>query len=68
MEENKGYICTLLYDVLRATRAGHDITEVTYIAEDGNEYALIKGKYWAKKVDITADSGIALCRDVLRAL
>ena len=68
--ENKEYVLQMLLATLKYTIAGVDIAEIRYEQiSNGEEFAIIvftNGSH--KPVNITADSGLALMRDVLRAI
>lgn len=68
--EDKATIIYMLFQALRYTVAGVDIAEIRYEQiSNGDEFAIIvfdNGRH--KPVNITADSGLALMRDILRAL
>lgn len=68
--ENKEYIIQMLLAALKYTVAGVDIDQIRYEQlSNGEEFAIIifaNGCH--KPVNITADSGLALMRDILRAL
>lgn len=53
-----------LLELVQMTRAGSVVTDMHL---DG-EYAVIQYENGIKKVCIEADSGIAICRDVLRCI
>lgn len=65
--ENKLKICRMLAAVLKETRAGAEMENIDYwIDTDFNrEYAVIIFRDGnIKTVDITADSGIAVIKDI----
>lgn len=68
--ENKETILNMLFQTLKQTVAGIDIVEMRYeMLTNGTELVVIiydSGK--RKPVNVSADSGIALMRDVLRAI
>lgn len=72
MEENKWMVVYLLETLLKYTRFGSDIRSLEYAKsiETNDEYVIVKynnpGDY--REVLITADSGIAIIKDVLKAL
>ena len=67
MEENKPEIVWDLCKLLRKTRHGSDIAMMEYAKEGYGEYVLITfDGGFQKKVDISADSGIAIIKDVLK--
>lgn len=70
MNEDKRLICELFADVLKLTRAGSDIDVIQYMkTPDGIELASIWFMNGAEKtVNVTCDSGIAMIRDIARAL
>lgn len=65
--ENKQHILKLLFICLQETRAGEDITAL-YLQEDhDSEYVRITYQNgFHKFVNVTADSGIAMLRDILK--
>ena len=70
MNENKSEITTALTTTLKLTRAGYDIDHINYAVDPiGDEYCyIIFTNGGSRKVNVTADSGIALISDVVRAL
>lgn len=72
--EDKREILVRLKLLLKVTRAGSDIADLEleadeYGAIDGSEYCVIVfDSGYRKKVDITADSGLSIIEDVLKAL
>lgn len=66
---DKRRICSLLPPVVQATRAGQDVTELEYVDNEYTDDAIIR-IIWADgsvtRVDVTADSGISMIRDVLK--
>lgn len=68
--EDKNYIMQMLLATLKYTVAGLDIAAIRYEQiSNGEEFAIIIYESGIHKpVNITADSGIALMRDILRAL
>lgn len=67
--EDKKKILQRLFHLLRATRAGSDIVALELEQNGHDEYCVIvfeSGE--CKGVDITADSGLAIIEDVLKAL
>ena len=67
--ENKERITHQLMLCLLATRAGEDIDDMAYLRTKYQECVNItfKDKKYMS-VDVTADSGIALIKDVIKAL
>lgn len=68
--EDKDLICQLLGATLKATRAHRDLLGLYYQEHDNDERtvtaAWTEGR--SKIICVTADSGIAMIRDILRAL
>lgn len=66
--ENKKEICSLFLKALQATRGGEDLTALDYRkTEDGEEWVLMTYKNgYQKAVCVTADSGTALMKDILK--
>lgn len=65
--ENKEEIVVRLKILLNATRAGEDIKKMELI-EDGDFIVIHWGNGCTQKVNIAADSGIAIISDVVRAI
>lgn len=67
--ENKKEIIDRLFRLLKETRAGHDIIAMEYETHGFAEHVLI---YWESgftdRVNISCDSGIAIMKDVLKAI
>lgn len=69
MTENKKRICVRLLGTLNLTRAGTGIVGLEYEDHDGDESVVIRyvgGK--SRRIDVTADSGTALIKDIIRAI
>lgn len=68
--EDKARITKALLDLLRLTRAGSDIASCDFFTDlVGDEYVRIsRDDGYEKLVYVTADSGPALIRDVIRAI
>ena len=65
--ENKKRICSMLLPVLQETRAGCDLIDIRY--DDENEtIELIFVAGYKKKVNVTADSGLAMIKDIVQQL
>lgn len=66
MTEDKQKILNLLVPALQATRDQADLTALEYDAE----HELVKVRYTGgtKTVNVALDSGIAMIRDVLKAM
>ena len=74
MGEDKQLITKALLALLKLTRAGENLTGCDYIIDPvsekaAEEYVVIQTKDgYMKRVCVTADSGIALIKDVISAL
>lgn len=74
MGEDKQLIMKALLALLKLTRAGENLTGCDYIIDPvsekaAEEYVVLKMKDgYMKRVCVTADSGIALIKDVISAL
>lgn len=70
MEEDKRAICDALCETLRLTRECSDLDTLAYVhCAAGDEYVLTvwgADKRIKKRVCVTADSGVAMIRDILR--
>ncbi len=74
--EDKREICKKLYELLRLTRAGDDLVSINYVKEDQEEFADVcrmqrrpdGASMSVQRVCVTADSGAALIRDVMRII
>jgi hypothetical protein len=67
--EDKQLICDLLCAALRATRGQHDLEGIIYHHLDADhQMVTIAWSGCGKTVDVSCDSGIAMIRDILRAL
>lgn len=67
MAENKEKIVMLLEVLLKQTRAGKGI-ECLQLNEEQDEVTIIFDSGFCRKVNIAADSGVAIIRDVLYSL
>jgi len=68
--EDKKEICKSLCETLKKTREYDDLTEIAYKKrEDGEEFimAIFRDGYKIAAC-VTADSGAAMIRDILRAI
>ena len=67
--ENKQQILDLLVPALQATRDQHDLVSLTYedLGNDRQE-VVIEYEGGSRRVNVSLDSGIAMIRDVLRAM
>ena len=69
--EDKAKICELLCATLQATREHSDLVKLKYEPiemEVDSERVLAYYENRLIKIDVTADSGIAMIRDILRAI
>lgn len=67
--EDKQLICNLLCAALRATRDQHDLESLTYHHQNADhQMVTIAWSEGGTSVDVSCDSGIAMIRDILRAL
>lgn len=67
MEENKHMICRMLATTLSNTRQFNDLLAIVYDEEkEIAECYFFNGG--CRKVNVAADSGAAMIRDILRAL
>lgn len=65
-KENKSAITTWLFKTILGTRAGDDIAMMWYEKKESGEYVIVKymnGSY--QEIEVTADSGMALIKDVV---
>lgn len=69
MTEDKAKICRAFCEALKLTRIGENLTTIQYIEEENKETVLLVfNEKCYIEVDVTADSGIAMMKDILRAL
>ena len=66
MTEDKQKILNLLVPALQATRDQADLTALEY--DEEHEEVVIRYLRGTKKVSVALDSGIAMIRDVLKAM
>lgn len=67
--ENKQLICEKLLALLQETRAGCDLVDIQYEKDIKAETAtLIFSNGYKVLVDVSADSGISMIRDITRHL
>lgn len=64
--ENKRLIVAYLYMLLKRTRAGDDIKALVY--DEEHETVEIIGHSYRKLLNVACDSGIAIIKDVVRAI
>ena len=69
MRENKQAILDALKVTLNLTRAGDDITALNYDKErEEVQVHFNNSSFAARRINVAADSGIAMIRDVMRGL
>lgn len=68
--EDKAQICKLLLPVLQATRAGEDIKGIEYQKSDqGYREIVTLFRPWGHEdINVTADSGISMIRDIIKKM
>lgn len=67
MTEDKAKICRAFCEALKLTRAGENLTTIQYIEEEGKETVLLVfNEKCYIEVDVTANSGIAIMKDILK--
>lgn len=67
MTEDKVKICRTFCEALKLTRAGENLTTIQYIEEEDKETVLLVfNEKCYIEVDVTADSGIAMMKDILK--
>lgn len=67
--EDKQKILDLLLPTLQATRKNADLKELTYKARNNNEFVICKFESGFELfVNVTMDSGMAMIRDIMRAI
>lgn len=69
MMENKQLICDLLLKALQATRNGADVIAMKYSNDKEVGIEIVEvyfGNGAIKTVDVTADSGTAIIKDILK--
>lgn len=65
--ENKQEICDRLLPALQKTRALHDLEDLEYRVDPKEEvWAIFRGG--VRKINVAADSGLAMIRDIVEAL
>lgn len=69
MKEDKQKICDSLLATIQLTRAGADIVDLMYLKTAYGEIVDIAYKNGGRRrVDVTADSGIAMVRDIIKEM
>ena len=67
--ENKQLICNLLCATLKATRDQHDLQSLTYhFNGPDDQMVTVAWSEGGTSVNVSMDSGIAMIRDILRAI
>lgn len=70
MKENKAEITEKLFQTIKLTHAGEDISDMQYVNDPnsyGREHVIITyDTGYIKRVNVSMDSGAALIRDVMR--
>jgi hypothetical protein len=68
--ENKQLICSLLCWTLKATRDQADLKQLIYHKDEAHDTELVEVVYseGGTNVNVAMDSGIAMIRDILRAI
>ena len=67
--EDKQFICDLLCATLRATRDQHDLKQLVYDRRGvDDEMVTVVYENGGTSVNVSMDSGIAMIRDILKAL
>ena len=72
--ENKQRICNLLLEALQATTHGKPVTALRYTREDEHDplseeqVEIVYNNAWGKTVCVTADSGLAMIKDIMNAV
>ena len=64
--ENKQKICDLLLPALQQTRSLYDLVDLEYIQEQGTVLATFPSR--SIRINVMADSGIAMIKDVVEVL
>ncbi len=67
--ENKKKLVEGLTKLIKRTREGKGIKNIVYKKGNGDdEFVIIENLIGSKQIDVTADSGIALMRDILAGI
>lgn len=70
MKENKAEITEKLFQTIKLTHAGEDISDMHYVNDPnsyGREHVIITyANGYIRRVNVSMDSGAALIRDVMR--
>lgn len=67
MPEDKQVICDYLLKALSFTNYGEEYESLTYNSADESVLILFKDGF-SKKVNVACDSGIAMMKDILKAV
>ena len=65
MTENKQMILNALLEAIQCTRAGDDVTALRFDSKTETVYVDFENNKAGRKINVAADSGIAMLRDVL---
>lgn len=67
--ENYQVICTFLCVTLRQTRQYEDLESLDHVQKSGDRYVIARfANGYTRKITVTADSGIAMIRDILHCI
>ena len=69
MKENTFILCQRLLKLVQATKSGTNVIDIEYFDNGKTDDAHVDITWasgYTKRVDVTADSGIAMIKDVLR--
>lgn len=68
--ESKQNICDLLFEAIRRTNAGEDLTALKYVKDGDMEfvYADFIDAPAARRINVTIDSGWAMIKDIVNHL
>lgn len=68
--EDKELILSWLFQTIRCTREGMNLVNIAYkqLEGDREQAILVYENGYRKAVNITADSGVAMIKDIMRAL
>ncbi|MBQ2664660.1 MAG: hypothetical protein IJT36_03345 [Alphaproteobacteria bacterium] len=68
-QDNKTQIIDYMYELLKLTRAGQNVEDLLLNSSKNGTFVTIQFKSGGnKKVDLTADSGLAMIIDIAKAL
>lgn len=69
--EDKRKVCELLLSALQATDKGRDIVSLDYCSNEFTDDEHVDAVYaygYIKRIDVTADSGFAMIRDIIEKI